>query len=523
MNDYGQADDDFAIDAQQELLNECGFDYDRTKGRLVRRGLSFYPSDTWLCRLELEPQTVRMRRRKRTLKSRTNLYFLFRQSDQKMPIMPLGNDTVWILRANAWYGLKLAAGNDANAGLLAEPANEASDQAMMRRVIDYLHFYYSFTRYDAYAGGPVRFRVPRALSDLQFSDAAREDRVEARGALWRFLDREGTGQILPAIGTIVRFINRYHADVPIQVASSLWRLRVSIRLRSGYVRLFGRVPFFYSPDLTPPRPDRVEMLPTPRRLFWSEPWLLLPERFRSAVGAMAYFALAVTWLIALSVSLGFAFSYLLHPTVVEKISGWIASVAPGGWNALWLSATYFIVVFGVISTFVVQYDGGLKRAARTAPGVLRAAYNALETLQRSIWDRFRPRLDTPLRKGATAALWLVTSSVLLVCAFTTLQIAQEPLKFASDRDGQQVLMTFFGHATIAFPGIPYLLGAIGADPLKWLSDPLITSGIVLWFRGMMLIVVYRAFWKLLGYTSPRVLYRDSRRLEYEFSKTGRAR
>jgi hypothetical protein len=103
-----------------------------------------------------------------------------------------------------------------------------------------------------------------------------------------------------------------------------------------------------------------------------------------------------------------------------------------------------------------------------------------------------------------------------------LQIAQEPLKFATDLDGQHVLLTFAGHATIAFPGIPYLLGAVGADPLKWLSDPLITSGIVLWFRGMMLIVVYRAFWKLLGYTSPRILYRDSRRLEYEFFKSKRS-
>ena len=127
-----------------------------------------------------------------------------------------------------------------------------------------------------------------------------------------------------------------------------------------------------------------------------------------------------------------------------------------------------------------------------------------------------------LRKGATAALWLVASSFLLVCAFTTLQIALEPSKFSTDLDGQRVLSTFAGHATIAFPGVPYLLGALGADPLKWLSDPLITSGIVLCFRGMMLIVVYRAFSKLLGYTSPRVLYRDSRRLEYEFSKSKRS-
>jgi hypothetical protein len=450
------------------------------------------------------------------------MYFLYRPSHQKLPILPLGNDTVWVLRANYHYGLKLSGGSGNEEILLADPVNEANDQRMMRKVVEYLHFYYSFTRYDAYAGGPVRFRVPRALADLQFSGAMPDDRLKAMGALWRFLDRDGTGQIQPAIGTIVRFVNRYHADVPIQVASSLWRLRVSVRLGSGYVRLFGRVPFFYSPDLTPPPPDRVQMLPTPRGLFWSEPWLLLPERFRSAVGALAYFALAVTWLIALVVCVGFALSYLLHPAVVGSIKGWVPSFLPG-WSALELSAAYFIVVFGVISAFVLRFEGGLSRAAQTAPGLLRTAYKGLEKLQRYVWDRFRPRLETPLRKGATAALWLVTSSALLVCAFTTLQIAQEPLKFSRDLDGQHVLQTFAGHATIAFPGIPYLLGALGADPLKWLSDPLITSGIVLWFRGMMLIVVYRALWKLLGYTSPRVLYRDSRRLEYEFSKPKRDR
>jgi hypothetical protein len=278
--DYAEADDMFAGDAHQELSNECGFEYDRFKSRLVRRELSFYPKGTWLCRLELEPQTVRLRRRRRTLKSSTNMYFLFRPSHQNLPIVPLGNDTVWVLRANYHYGLKLSAGGGSDETLLAEPVSEANDQGMMRRVIEYLHFYYSFTRYDAYAGGPVRFRVPRALGDLQFSGTVTEDRWKAMGALWRFLDRDGTGQIQPAIGTIVRFANRYHADVPIQVASALWRLRVSVRLGSGYVRLFGRVPFFYSPDLTPPPPDRVQMLPAPRRLLWSEPWLLLPERFR---------------------------------------------------------------------------------------------------------------------------------------------------------------------------------------------------------------------------------------------------
>jgi hypothetical protein len=47
------------------------------------------------------------------------------------------------------------------------------------------------------------------LADLQFSGAVPDDRLKAMGALWRFLDRDGTGQIQPAIGTIVRFVNRY--------------------------------------------------------------------------------------------------------------------------------------------------------------------------------------------------------------------------------------------------------------------------------------------------------------------------
>ena len=71
----------------------------------------------------------------------------------------------------------------------------------------------------------MRFRVPRTLADLKFSEGAEDDQLRAMGALWRFLDREGTDRIQPAIGTVTRFIDRYHADVPIQVASALWRLR----------------------------------------------------------------------------------------------------------------------------------------------------------------------------------------------------------------------------------------------------------------------------------------------------------
>jgi hypothetical protein len=521
-SEFVLADAQFAQKCRNELSSECGFEYDAALAQLHCQTLAFYPRGTWLCRLTLAPQTVRKRRRRRELRSPTNLYFIFRPSDVRMPIMPLGNDTIWILRANYHYGLRLKGKGGDDEDPVFDQVAELSDDTMMRRIVEYLHFYYSFTRYDAYAGGPVRFRVPRTLQDLQFSTAAAdEDRQQAAGALWRFLDRDGSGQIHPAIGTVVRFINRYHADVPIQVASSLWRLRVSVRLGSGFVRLYGRVPFFYSPHLLPPLPDQVESLPVPRQLFWSEPWLLMPERMRSAIGAMAYFVLAVTWLIALLVSVGFASSYLLHPALVQGFRDALAGSGSGAWTALSLSATYFIAMFALVSVFVLQVDGGLSRAARAAPGALRVAYRALERFQRYVWDRFRPRLETPFRKGATAALWLVVSSVLLVCSFTTLQVAQVPHKFSGDIAGQHVLMTFTGHATIAFPGIPYLLGAIGLDPLKWLSDPLITSGIVLWFRGMMLVIVYRAFWKLLGYTSPRILYRDSRRLEFELSKQRR--
>jgi hypothetical protein len=80
--DYAEVDDMFAADANQDLSNECGFEYDRHKSRLVRRELSFYPGETWLCRLELEPQKIKLRRRRRTLKSPTNMYFLYRPSHQ---------------------------------------------------------------------------------------------------------------------------------------------------------------------------------------------------------------------------------------------------------------------------------------------------------------------------------------------------------------------------------------------------------------------------------------------------------
>jgi hypothetical protein len=108
-------------------------------------------------------------------------------------------------------------------------------------------------------------------------------------------------------------------------------------------------------------------------------------------------------------------------------------------------------------------------------------------------------------------------------SFTTLQVASDPQVYAGDVAGQRVLRTFFGHATIAFPGVPYVLGAFDLDPLEWLKEPNMKSAMVFGFRAMMLLVVYRAFWKLLGYASPRILARDSRRLEHEIAKLRRSR
>lgn len=516
--DYTEADPDLAVKAHQELSNECGFQYDRSKSQLFSRSLSFYPKGTWLCRLELDPQKVRLRRRLRELKVRTSFYFLLRPSEQSLPIMPLGNDTVWILRANKHYGLNLTGKTSDHDGLTLDLGNDFPDQAMMRRVIEYLHFYYNFTQFDAYAGGPMRLRVPRSLMDLKFSGASSEERCKVAGALWRFMDQTDGNAIRPAIKTITRFINRYQADVPIQVGSALWRLRVSVSLRSGFVRLYGRVPFFHSPLLKPPSPDRVEMLPAPSGLFRWEPWLYLPERFRATLSAMFYFAIAVSWLLAVLVTMAFPLTYLLHPSIVDGATTSLGPYFPIGWPGLWWSALWSVGVFAFIALFVFQFDGVLRRAMRTAPSVLQAAYKALDKLHRAAWDWFRPNLETPWKKASMAALWLCVSTVFLIAEFTTLQIAQQPAKFARSETGLDVMQTFAGHATIAFPGLPYLLGALGFDPLLWLKDPAMTSLIVLGFRVMMLIVVFRAFWKLLGYTSPRILYRESRRLEFEIAR-----
>src|SRR5204863_5096082 len=135
-------------------------EYQLAHSQLYCRTLSFYPEGTWLCRLELDPQIVRRRGRKRELTGRTSYYFIFRPSDQNMPVMPLGNDTVWVLRANKHYGLNLSGEDD-------PPVGQIAGLAMMRRIIEYLHFYYSFTRFDAYAGGPMRLQVPRTLADLK--------------------------------------------------------------------------------------------------------------------------------------------------------------------------------------------------------------------------------------------------------------------------------------------------------------------------------------------------------------------
>jgi hypothetical protein len=527
FSEYSEALPELALRAWQELANECRFEYDPAKSILHSKTLSFYPKGTWQCRLELRPQVIRVNGKPKTLKAATNYYFLFQPDNRTLPLLPLGNDTEWILRANKHHGLNLRGRIRDDDELLLNPVSEANDAAMMRRVIEYLHFYYDFTHYDAYSGGPMRFRVPRRLDDLQIADDVEEERHRLGGALWRFLDLAGTNAIRPALRTITRFINRYQADIPLQVGSFLWRLRVSISLRSGHVRLFGRVPFYYSPHLQPPSADKVETLPVPRGLYWYEPWLWLPERLRASIAALAYFALTVSWLLATLLAVSFPLTYLLHPAVVEGVGRSVGQLVPIGLAGLWWSALYSLGIFAFIAAAIFQFDGVLRRATRAAPSVLQASYRMLSRFQRWVWDRFKPNLETPWKKTSTAVLWLLASTLLLIAEFTTLQIAQEPDRFANAASAFTVMQTFAGHATIAFPGLPYVLGALGVDPLRWLKDPSMTSLIVLGFRIMMLIVVFRAFWKLLGYTSPRVLYRDNRRLEVEIagrsSRPGRTR
>jgi hypothetical protein len=230
----------------------------------------------------------------------------------------------------------------------------------------------------------------------------------------------------------------------------------------------------------------------------------------------------MSWLIAVMASLGLALTFIFHPLLVVQVKSFFAWLLPLGWRSLWLCASYSIAAFGLVVAFVFQFDDVLKRAARTAPGLLRAAYVGLERVQRYVWDWFKPKLQSPLQKAGTAAVWLLASSIFLILSFTTLQVAYDPANYAGDEAGQRVLRTFIGHATIAFPGMPYLLGAVGFDPLDWLKDPDMKSAMVLGFRIMMLIVVFRAFWKLLGYASPRVLSRDNRRLEHELAKLRRS-
>jgi hypothetical protein len=107
--DFTSTAPEMAQKAHRELATECSFEYDFARSTLQWMELSFYPQGTWLCRLELDPQTVKMRRRTRALKTRTTYFFVFRPSDEGMPIMPLGNDTDWVLRANKYYGLTLGA------------------------------------------------------------------------------------------------------------------------------------------------------------------------------------------------------------------------------------------------------------------------------------------------------------------------------------------------------------------------------------------------------------------------------
>ena len=132
--EYSLANPDFAEKAHQELSSECRFEYQLAHSQLYCRTLSFYPEGTWLCRLELEPQIIRRRGRKRELTGRTNYYFIFRPSDQNMPVMPLGNDTVWVLRANKHYGLNLRGEDDPTGG----PNRRSSHDAAHNRVLAFL-------------------------------------------------------------------------------------------------------------------------------------------------------------------------------------------------------------------------------------------------------------------------------------------------------------------------------------------------------------------------------------------------
>ena len=57
------------------------------------------------------------------------MYFLERPSGPPIwtPVLRLGNDTVWVLRANYHYGLKLSGGSGNEEILLADPVSEAND------------------------------------------------------------------------------------------------------------------------------------------------------------------------------------------------------------------------------------------------------------------------------------------------------------------------------------------------------------------------------------------------------------
>lgn len=213
-SDFEVAPQEIATKVHRDLLQECGFTYEGGRSQLHCMELSFYPPGTWLCRLQLQPQRIKISGRQRTLPTVTDYYFLFRPTHQDMPIMPLGNDTDWILRANRHYGLRLGKRRATEDQLNPAEMLEVEDPEILHRIIEYLHFYYNFTRYDGYIGGPMRFRVPRKLADLEFSGATDDERHEILGALWRFLDARGNGLVQPAIGTVMRFINVSGAAAP---------------------------------------------------------------------------------------------------------------------------------------------------------------------------------------------------------------------------------------------------------------------------------------------------------------------
>lgn len=498
------------------LRDECGVVFEWHLATLCRTEIDLYPKGTWLCRISLQPHHIRLRWRTVELGDSREYYFLFNENHDRMPILPMGNDADWILRANRHYGLQLTTN-------LPKNKFERED-VLKKRVIDYLHFFYLFSLFDDFKGRTTRFRVPRDIEDFELEETEMIkmsldpaiERGKLVGALWRFSDAGQRTEVEPAFGTIRRLIGFYSADVPMQVENSLWRLRVRLSLRTGFVSLYGSLPFYFSHVLRRPSDVSFPILPVPSGLYWSEPLLLINPRIRAAILGLLYFAVLIAWLVAGAIVLAYPFKYILNPALIDMF----AKVFPIGVELTsgiikWC-AVYFVGVFSIFSIFIFQFDGVLTQAKKVAPGLLRIIYSSLDDWQRWMWDQFKMNLDTPIRKARTSLLWLLVSTILLVLSFTTLQVNDDPGRLRVE--GVEVLGTFVGYSTLAIPGLPYLLGFIGIDTLKLIKEPLVTQSIVVVFRGLMFVVVVRSLWKLLGHTTPRILYESSRRLHHEMAK-----